>query len=103
MYDGREINPASGGFNGRDEAKAAEALQLATEASPSGSLLVDDKGRIVLVNAHVRVVWLRARRADWEAGRNLVPKRFAPSIRLTAPARARARDGAGIVRPKGWQ
>ena len=33
--------------------QAEELFRLATEASPSGTLLVDEKGRIVLVNAHI--------------------------------------------------
>jgi PAS domain S-box-containing protein len=33
--------------------EAQELFRLATESSPSGTLLVDDNGRIVLVNAHV--------------------------------------------------
>ena len=33
--------------------QAEELFELATEASPSGTLLVDHQGRIVLVNAHI--------------------------------------------------
>ena len=33
--------------------EAEDLFHLATEASPSGSLLVDGKGRILLVNAHI--------------------------------------------------
>ena len=33
--------------------QAEELFQLATEASPSGTVLVDHQGRIVLVNAHI--------------------------------------------------
>ena len=33
--------------------QAEELFRLATEASPSGSVLVDDRGEIVLVNAHI--------------------------------------------------
>ncbi len=33
--------------------EAEELFRLVTEASPSGTLLVDDKGRIQLINAHV--------------------------------------------------
>ena len=41
-------------FNRRDSAKGgARLFRLATEASPSGTLLVNDQGRILLVNAHV--------------------------------------------------
>ena len=32
--------------------QAQELFQLATEASPSGTVLVDHEGRILLVNAH---------------------------------------------------
>ena len=33
--------------------QAEDLFRLATEASPSGTLLVDEKGRILLVNAHI--------------------------------------------------
>ena len=33
--------------------QAEELFRLATEASPSGTLLVDEKGHILLVNAHI--------------------------------------------------
>ena len=33
--------------------QAEELFKLATEASPSGTVLVDHQGRIVLVNAHI--------------------------------------------------
>jgi two-component system sensor kinase FixL len=33
--------------------QAEELFRLATEASPSGTVLVDDRGQIVLVNAHI--------------------------------------------------
>lgn len=36
-----------------DRKEAQELFQLATDASPSGILLVNDQGRILLVNAHV--------------------------------------------------
>ena len=37
----------------RSAEQAEDLFRLATEASPSGTLLVDEKGRILLVNAHI--------------------------------------------------
>jgi PAS domain S-box-containing protein len=58
--------------------QAEELFQLATEASPSGTVLVDDKGRIVLVNARVEKLFGYPR--DELIGKMvdiLVPDRFA--------------------------
>jgi PAS domain S-box-containing protein len=57
--------------------QAEELFQLATEASPSGTILVDHQGRIVLVNAHAEKLfgWER----DELVGKDielLVPERF---------------------------
>jgi PAS domain S-box-containing protein len=61
------------------ERKQAEQLfHLATEASPSGTVLVDHQGRIVLVNAHAEKLFGWAR--DELIGKEievLVPERFA--------------------------
>jgi PAS domain S-box-containing protein len=57
---------------------AEELFQLATEASPSGTVLVDHQGRIVLVNAHIEELFGYAR--DELIGKAvdiLVPERFA--------------------------
>ena len=57
---------------------AQELFQLATEASPSGTLLVDHQGRIALVNAHIEKLFGYAR--DELIGKMvdiLVPERFA--------------------------
>ena len=71
--------------------EAEELFRLATEASPSGTLLVDDQGRIVLVNAHIEELFGYGR--DQLIGQKvdiLVPERVArdPAQRvgfLTAP------------------
>ncbi|MGE5215125.1 MAG: PAS domain-containing protein, partial [Nitrospirota bacterium] len=58
--------------------KAEELFQLATEASPSGTVLVDREGRILLVNAHVEDLFGYKR--DELIGKTvdtLVPARFA--------------------------
>jgi PAS domain S-box-containing protein len=58
--------------------QAQDLFQLATEASPSGAVLVDDEGRIVLVNAHVEELF--GYRRDELIGKPveiLVPERFA--------------------------
>ena len=61
------------------ERKQAEQLfHLATEASPSGTVLVDQQGRIALVNAHAEQLFGYAR--DELIGKDvevLVPERFA--------------------------
>jgi len=58
--------------------QAEELFQLATEASPSGTLLVDHQSRILLVNAHIEELFGYAR--DELIGKAvdiLVPERFA--------------------------
>jgi PAS domain S-box-containing protein len=58
--------------------QAEELFQLATEASPSGTVLVDHQGRIALVNAHTEKLFGYAR--DELIGKDieiLVPQRFA--------------------------
>jgi two-component system, LuxR family, sensor kinase FixL len=60
--------------------QAEELFQLATEASPSGTVLVDQQGRILLVNAHVENLFGYTR--DELVGKMvdmLVPERFAPT------------------------
>jgi PAS domain S-box-containing protein len=63
------------------ERKHAEDLfHLATEASPSGTVLVDHEGKIVLVNAHIEELFGYAR--DELIGKGvevLVPERFGAS------------------------
>jgi PAS domain S-box-containing protein len=58
--------------------QAEELFELATEASPSGTVLVDHQGRIILVNAHIEELFGYAR--DELIGKAvdvLVPERFA--------------------------
>jgi PAS domain S-box-containing protein len=58
--------------------QAEELFQLATEASPSGTVLIDQQGRILLVNAHAEKLFGYAR--DELIGKRieiLVPERFA--------------------------
>jgi two-component system sensor kinase FixL len=60
--------------------QAEELFHLVTEASPSGTVLVDDHGRVMLVNAHAERLFGWAR--DELIGKNvevLVPERFASS------------------------
>lgn len=60
--------------------QAEELFELATEASPSGTLLADDQGRIVLVNAHVEELF--GYRRDELIGKTvefLLPERFGAS------------------------
>ena len=60
--------------------QAEELFHLATEASPSGTVLIDDKGHIVLVNAHAENLFGHTR--DELIGKSveiLVPERFGTS------------------------
>ena len=60
--------------------QAEELFHLATEASPSGTVLIDHQGRIVLVNAHAEKLFGYTR--DELIGKGveiLVPERFGPS------------------------
>ena len=83
--------------------EAQELFKLATEASPSGTLLVNDRGRIVLVNAHIEELFGYER--DELIGKPvevLVPERFATdhvarrSEFLAAP-KVRSADAIGEV------
>ena len=58
--------------------EAQELFTLATEASPSGTLLVNDQGRIVLVNAHIEELFGYEREElIGKPVEVLVPERFA--------------------------
>ena len=58
--------------------EAQELFKLATEASPSGTLLVNDQGRIVLVNAHIEELFGYEREElIGKPVKVLVPERFA--------------------------
>jgi PAS domain S-box-containing protein len=80
--------------------QAQELFRLATEASPSGILVVNDRGRIVLVNAHAKELFGYER--EELTGKSievLVPERFAaghPAYRAKFMAAPMARAmGAG--------
>ena len=80
--------------------EAQELFQLATEASPSGTLLMNDQDRIMLVNAHIKELFGYER--DELIGQSieiLVPEEFptshpAPRSKFTAAPEARTM-GAG--------
>ena len=66
--------------------QAEELFQLATEASPSGTVLIDHQGRILLVNAHIEELFGYARyELIGKAVEVLVPQRF---VHLHASDRA---------------
>ena len=80
--------------------QAQELFQLATEASPSGIILVSDQGRVVLVNSHIEKLF--GYRRDELIGKPveiLVPERLAtqhPAYRASFFAAPEARAmGAG--------
>ena len=61
--------------------QAQELFQLATEASPSGTLLVNAQGEIVLVNAHVEELFGYEREElIGKPAEVLIPERFATQI-----------------------
>jgi PAS domain S-box-containing protein len=51
--DGKSTRLLGVSMDVTERKQAEELFQLATEASPSGTVLVDHQGRIVLVNAHI--------------------------------------------------
>lgn len=76
--------------------EAQELIRLATEASSSGTLLVDESGRIVLVNAHVEELFgYRRDELVGAAIETLLPERFAAyRAELTTGSEAQS-SGAG--------
>ncbi len=61
-----------------EKKEAQELLNLATEASPSGTLLMDERGGIVLINAHVEELFGYSRSELIGASiESLLPERFA--------------------------
>jgi PAS domain S-box-containing protein len=80
--------------------QAEELFRFATEAAPSGILLANDQGRIVLVNAHIEKLFgYRREELIGELVDILVPERFAsqhPAYRAQFLAAPTARPmGAG--------
>ncbi len=81
-YDelGKPLSMSGVVFDITDRKKAEELFHLATEASPSGTILIDHEGRIVLVNARAEELFGYAR--DELVGENveiLLPDRFGTS------------------------
>src|SRR5262249_18474396 len=75
--DGRSARLLGVSIDITERKEAEELFYLATEASPSGTVLIDHQGRIVLVNAHAEKLfgWER----DELVGKDvevLVPERF---------------------------
>jgi PAS domain S-box-containing protein len=75
--DGKSARVLGVSMDITERKQAEELFHLATEASPSGTILVDHEGKIVLVNAHVEELFGFAR--DELIGKDvgvLVPERF---------------------------
>jgi two-component system, LuxR family, sensor kinase FixL len=75
--DGKSMRLLGVSMDITERKQAQELFQLATEASPSGTVLVDNQGRILLVNAHTEELFGYAR--DELIGKTvdiLVPERF---------------------------
>jgi two-component system sensor kinase FixL len=76
--DRRVRAPLLKGRSATERKQAEELFQLATEASPSGTVLVDHQGWILLVNAHIEDLFGYARdELIGKAADILVPERFA--------------------------
>ncbi len=76
--DGKSMRLLGVSMDITERKQAQELFQLATESSPSGTVLVDNRGRILLVNAHVENLFGYTR--DELIGKMvdiLVPERFA--------------------------
>jgi PAS domain S-box-containing protein len=85
-------------FDITDRKQAEERFRLAVEAAPSGMVLADSEGRIVLVNAHAEKLFGYGR--DELVGQEievLVPRRF----RGTHPDFREAYSGQPSARPMG--
>jgi PAS domain S-box-containing protein len=85
-------------FDITDRKQAEERFRLAVEAAPSGMVLADSEGRIVLVNAHAEKLFGYGR--DELVGQEievLVPRRF----RGTHPGFREAYSGRPSARPMG--
>jgi PAS domain S-box-containing protein len=70
-------------LTGGEPLSACDAFRLAMEAAPTGMILVDDRGRILLVNTHVELLFGYHR--DELVGR---------SVEMVVPARFRESDPA---------
>jgi PAS domain S-box-containing protein len=82
-YDeaGKPLTMSGVVFDITERKQAEELFHLATEASPSGTVLIDHEGRIVLVNTHAEKLFGYAR--DELVGKNveiLLPERFGTSL-----------------------
>jgi len=98
--DGNDLVLRGVSMDVTEQKRAEEKFRLATEASPSGILLVNDQGRIVLVNSQIEKLF--GYRREELVGKPvdiLVPERFAsqhPTHRATFFAAPTARAmGAG--------
>ena len=98
--DGKAVTLRSISMDITERKQAQEQFRLATEASPSGTLLVNNQGRIVLVNTHIEKLFGYHR--DELMGKlveTLIPQRFVaehPAHRAKFMAAPQARPmGAG--------
>ena len=105
-YDesGKPLSMAGVVFDITDRKEAEELFRLATEASPSGILLADAEGRIVLVNAHIEELFGYGREElIGQKVEVLVPERFrlvhsAQRVGfLTTPQATRDGCWAGVI------
>ena len=98
--DGKPLRMIGLVFDITEQKRAQDLFRLATEASPSGIVLVDRQGRIILVNAHIEELFGYTR--DELIGKPvelLIPERFTsqhPKYRLDFGAAPETRAmGAG--------
>ena len=94
----RPVRMVGATFDITDRKQAEERFRLAVEAAPSGMVLADSEGRILLVNAHAEKLF--GYRRDELVGKEielLVPRRF----RGTHPGFRKTYAGQPSARPMG--
>ena len=108
--DGKSARVLGVSMDITERKQAEELFHLATEASPSGTVLVDHEGKIVLVNAHIEELFgFRVTNSSAKTLRFWCLNDSESHLRMTAPTsppRPQRRRWArpAVIRPsQGWQ